>query len=149
MHQAILKAVQNLATNFTDEVAAQLNGILHQIEAGESSTPQLQTQLEQTQQEFDRLLEMSLEFDEDTPFLDDKLKRLGDKIKQLKAAIAKNSANSQAPSAPTNPITTNDLLITEYDDALTARIIEKIIVKSRQDVEIIFIGGYPQQISLQ
>lgn len=149
LHQAILKAVQNLATNFTDEVAAQLNGILHQIEAGESSTPQLQTQLEQTQQEFDRLLEMSLEFDEDTPFLDDKLKRFGDKIKQLKAAIAKNSANSQAPSAPTNPITTNDLLITEYDDALTARIIEKIIVKSRQDVEIIFIGGYPQQISLQ
>ena len=32
---------------------------------------------------------------------------------------------------------------------LTARIIEKIIVKSRQDLEIIFIGGYTQQISLQ
>ena len=35
------------------------------------------------------------------------------------------------------------------DDMLTARIIEKIIVKSRQDLEIIFIGGYTQQISLQ
>ena len=57
--------------------------------------------------------------------------------------------DSQTPSTPTNPITAKDLLITEYDDMLTARIIEKIIVKSRQDLEIIFIGGYTQQISLQ
>ena len=101
------------------------------------------------QQEFDHLLEMSLDFDENTPFLDDKLKRLSDKIKQLKTAITQSSVNSQTPSTPTNPITAKDLLITEYDDMLTARIIEKIIVKSRQDLEIIFIGGYTQQISLQ
>ena len=144
-----MKAVQNLAAKFTGEVADQLNGILHQIEVGESLTPQLQAQLEQNQQEFDHLLEMSLDFDENTPFLDDKLKRLSDKIKQLKTAITQSSVNSQTPSTPTNPITAKDLLITEYDDMLTARIIEKIIVKSRQDLEIIFIGGYMQQISLQ
>lgn len=149
LHQAILKAVQNLAAKFTGEVADQLNGILHQIEVGESLTPQLQAQLEQNQQEFDHLLEMSLDFDENTPFLDDKLKRLSDKIKQLKTAITQSSVNSQTPSTPTNPITAKDLLITEYDDMLIARIIEKIIVKSRQDLEIIFIGGYTQQISLQ
>ena len=149
LHQAILKAVQNLAAKFTGEVADQLNGILHQIEVGESLTPQLQAQLEQNQQEFDHLLEMSLDFDENTPFLDDKLKRLSDKIKQLKTAITQSSVNSQTPSTPTKPITAKDLLITEYDDMLTARIIEKIIVKSRQDLEIIFIGGYTQQISLQ
>lgn len=63
--------------------------------------------------------------------------------------ITQSSVNSQTPSTPTNPITAKDLLITEYDDMLTARIIEKIIVKSRQDLEIIFIGGYTQQISLQ
>ena len=149
LHRAILKAVQDLAANFTDEVAAQINGILHDIQTGESAKPNLQEQLEQTQQEFDRLLEMSLDFDENTPFLDDKLKRLSDKIKQLKTAITQSSVNSQTPSTPTNPITAKDLLITEYDDMLTARIIEKIIVKSRQDLEIIFIGGYTQQISLQ
>ena len=44
LHQAILKAVQNLAAKFTGEVADQLNGILHQIEVGESLTPQLQAQ---------------------------------------------------------------------------------------------------------
>ena len=31
LHRAILKAVQDLAANFTDEVAAQINGILHDI----------------------------------------------------------------------------------------------------------------------
>ena len=76
MHRAILKAVQGLAANFTDEVAAQINGILHDIQTGESAKPNLQEQLEQTQQEFDRLLEMSLDFDEDTPFLDNRLKKL-------------------------------------------------------------------------
>ena len=76
LHRAILKAVQDLAANFTDEVAAQINGILHDIQTGESTKPNLQEQLEQTQQEFDRLLEMSLDFDENTPFLDDKLKKL-------------------------------------------------------------------------
>ena len=65
LHRAILKAVQGLAANFTDEVAAQINGILHNIQTGESTKPNLQEQLEQTQQEFDRLLEMSLDFDED------------------------------------------------------------------------------------
>ena len=147
--KAVKIANTALAAKFTGEVADQLNGILHQIEVGESLTPQLQAQLEQNQQEFDHLLEMSLDFDENTPFLDDKLKRLSDKIKQLKTAITQSSVNSQTPSTPTNPITAKDLLITEYDDMLTARIIEKIIVKSRQDLEIIFIGGYTQQISLQ
>ena len=82
LHRAILKAVQDLAANFTDEVAAQINGILHDIQTGESTKPNLQELLEQTRQEFDRLLEMSLDFDEDAPFLDDRLKKLNNKIKQ-------------------------------------------------------------------
>jgi site-specific DNA recombinase len=48
--RAILKAVQDLAENFTDEVAAQINGILHDIQTGESTKPNLQELLEQTQQ---------------------------------------------------------------------------------------------------
>ena len=41
LHRAILKAVQDLAANFTDEVAAQINGILHDIQTGESAKPKL------------------------------------------------------------------------------------------------------------
>ena len=39
LHRAILKAIQGLAANFTDEVAAQINGILHNIQTGESTKP--------------------------------------------------------------------------------------------------------------
>ena len=35
-----------------------------------------------------------------------------------------------------------------YDDALTARIIEKITVRSRNEIEIRFIGGYKKTMQL-
>lgn len=150
LHQAILKAVQNLAANFTDEVAAQLDGILRQMEAGENLKAQLQKQLEKAQQEFNRLLEMSLELDESTPFLDDKLRKLSGKIKILKANIAESTdgKGEGEDEEATKQLTAQDLLIKEYDDILTARIIEKVIVHSRQEIEIYFIGGYTQKIDL-
>ena len=114
LHRAILKAVQDLAANFTDEVAAQINGILHSIQTGESIKPNLQEQLEQTQQEFDRLLEMSLDFDEDTPFLDDRLKKLNSKIKRLKKAIEETAAQQEKASQPELLLSARDLQIQEY-----------------------------------
>lgn len=148
LHRAILKAVQDLAANFTDEVAAQINGILHSIQTGESIKPNLQEQLEQTQQEFDRLLEMSLDFDEDTPFLDNRLKKLNNKIKSLKKAIEDSAARQEKARQPEMLLSAKDLQILEYDDALTARIIEKITVRSRSEIEIRFIGGYKKAMQL-
>lgn len=148
LHRAILKAIQGLAANFTDEVAAQINGILHNIQTGESTKPNLQEQLEQTQQEFDRLLEMSLDFDEDTPFLDDRLKKLNSKIKRLKKAIEDSAAQQEKASQPEMLLSAKVLQIQEYDDALTARIIEKITVRSRNEIEIRFIGGYKKTMQL-
>ena len=148
LHRAILKAVQDLAANFTDEVAAQINGILHDIQTGESTKPNLQEQLEQTQQEFDRLLEMSLDFDEDTPFLDNRLKKLNNKIKSLKKAIEESAARQEKARQPEMLLSAKDLQIQEYDDALTARIIEKITVRSRNEIEIRFIGGYKKTMQL-
>ena len=149
LHRAILKAVQDLAANFTDEVAAQINGILHSIQTGESIKPNLQEQLEQTQQEFDRLLEMSLDFDEDTPFLDNRLKKLNNKIKSLKKAIEESAARQEKARQPEMLLSAKDLQILEYDDALTARIIEKITVRSRNEIEIRFIGGYEKAMPLE
>ena len=148
LHRAILKAVQDLAANFTDEVAAQINGILHDIQTGESTKPNLQEQLEQTQQEFDRLLEMSLDFDEDTPFLDDRLKKLNSKIKRLREAIDDSAAQQEKASQPEMLLSAKDLQIQEYDDALTARIIEKITVRSRNEILIRFIGRYEKVMML-
>ena len=149
LHRAILKAVQDLAANFTDEVAAQINGILHSIQTGESIKPNLQEQLEQTQQEFDRLLEMSLDFDENTPFLDDKLKKLNNKIKSLKKAIEDSAARQEKARQPEMLLSAKDLQILEYDDALTARIIEKITVRSRNEIEIRFTGDYKKTVTLR
>ena len=140
--------MQDLATNFTDEVAAQINGILHRIQTGESIKPNLQEQLEQIQQEFDRLLEMSLDFDEDTPFLDDRLKKLNSKIKRLKKAIDDSAAQQEKASQPEMLLSAKVVRIQEYDDALTARIIEKITVRSRNEIEIRFIGGYKKTMQL-
>ena len=149
LHRAILKAVQDLAANFTDEVAAQINGILHSIQTGESIKPNLQEQLEQTQQEFDRLLEMSLDFDEDTPFLDNRLKKLNNKIKSLKKAIEESAARQEKARQPEMLLSAKDLQILEYDDALTARIIEKITVRSRNEIEIQFTGDYKKSVTLR
>ena len=148
LHNAILKAVQDLAVNFTDEVAAQINGILHDIQTGESTKPNLQKQLEQTQQEFNRLLEMSLDLDEDTPFLDDRLGKLNSKIKRLKKAIEESAAQQEKNSQPEMLLSAKDLQIQEYDDALTARIIEKITVRSRNEILIRFIGRYEKVMML-
>ena len=142
LHRAILKAVQGLAANFTDEVAAQ-------IKTGESAKPNLQEQLEQTQQEFDRLLEMSLDFDENTPFLDDKLKNLNSKIKHLKKVIADSAARQEKVGQPEMLLSAKDLQIQEYDDALTARVIEKITVRFRNEIEIRFIGGCQKTMQLK
>ena len=148
LHRAILKAVQDLAANFTNEVATQINGILHDIQTGESTKPNFQEQLEQTQQEFDRLLEMSLDFDEDTPFLDDRLKKLNNKIKSLKKAIEDSAARQEKIGQPEMLLSAQDLQIQEYDDALTARIIERITVRSRNEILIRFIGGYEKVMML-
>ena len=148
LHRAILKAVQGLAANFTDEVATQINSILHDIQTGESTMPNLQEQLEQTQQEFDRLLEMSLDFDEDTPFLDNRLKKLNNKIKSLKKTIEDSADRQEKARQPEMLLSAKNLQIQEYDDALTARIIEKIVVQSRNEIEIRFIGGYKKTIQL-
>ena len=108
----------------------------------------MQEQLEQTQQEFDRLLEMSLDFDEETPFLDDRLKKLNSKIKRLRKAIEDTAAQQENASQPEMLLSAKVLQIQEYDDALTARIIEKITVRSRNEIEIRFIGGYKKTMQL-
>ena len=149
LHRAILKAIQGLAANFTDEVVAQINGILHNIQTGEITKPNLQEQLEQTQQEFDRLLEMSLDFDEDTPFLDNRLKKLNNKIKSLKKAIEDSAARQEKLRQPEMLLSAKELQIREYDDALTTRIIEKITVRSRNEIEIRLIGGYKKTMPLE
>ena len=84
----------------------------------------------------------------DTPFLDNRLKKLNNKIKSLKKAIEDSAAQQEKASQPEMLLSAKVLQIQEYDDALTARIIEKITVRSRNEIEIRFIGGYKKTMQL-
>ena len=46
-------------------------------------------------------------------------------------------------------LSAKDLQIQEYDDALTARVIEKITVRFRNEIEIRFIGGCQKTMQLK
>ena len=46
-------------------------------------------------------------------------------------------------------LSAKDLQTQEYDDALTARIIEKITVRSRNEIKIRFTGDYKKTVTLR
>ena len=140
LHQTLLRAIQNLADNYTDEVAMQINGILHDLQGGTTELEELQQKLADVRQEFNRLLDLSLECD--ASFLDDKVKRVSKEIDGLKKRIEVLTANQQKAADPQYQLSAEDFQIKEYSDALVARIVEKVIVLSADEIKIEFVGGY-------
>ncbi|WP_370849688.1 zinc ribbon domain-containing protein [Gemmiger formicilis] len=45
LHQTLLRAIQNLTDNYTEEVAMQINGILHDLQGGTTELEKLQQKL--------------------------------------------------------------------------------------------------------
>lgn len=147
LHQTLLRAIQNLADNYTDEVAMQINGILHDLQGGTTQLEELQQKLADARQEFDRLLDLSLECD--ASFLDEKLKHASEEIDSLQKQIDQLTASQQKAANPDLQLTVSDFHITKYSDTLVARIIERIDVVSANEIKIEFIGGYTVTAPLQ
>ena len=147
LHQTLLRAIQNLADNYTEEVALQINGILHDLQGGTTELEKLQQKLADSQQEFDRLLDLSLECD--ASFLDEKLKHASEEIDNLQKQINQLTASRQKATNPNLQLTASDFRITEYSDTLVARIIERIDVVSFNEIKIAFIGGHTVTAPLQ
>lgn len=147
LHQTLLRSIQNLADNYTEEVAMQINGILHDLQGGTTELEKLQQKLADSQQEFDRLLDMSLECD--ASFLDEKLKHASEEIDNLQKQVDQLTASQQKAANPNLQLTDSDFRITEYSDTLVARIIERIEVISAVRIKIEFIGGYTVTVPLQ
>ena len=61
LNNTLLKAIQNLADSYTKETAMQINGILHDLQGGTTELEKLQQKVADAQQEFDHLLDLSLE----------------------------------------------------------------------------------------
>ena len=70
-------------------------------------------------------------------------------IKHLKKVIADSAARQEKVGQPEMLLSAKDLQIQEYDDALTARVIEKITVRFRNEIEIRFIGGCQKTMQLK
>lgn len=147
LHNTLLKAIQNLADNYTEKTAMQINGILHDLQNGTTELEELQQKVADAQQEFDHLLDLSLECD--ASFLDDKVKRASKEIDGLKKKIEVLTANQQKAADPQYQLSAEDFRIKEYSDALVARIVEKVIVLSAEEIKIEFVGGYTVKVILQ
>ena len=66
----------------------------------------------------------------------------------MKKVIADSAARQEKVRQPEMLLSAKNLQIQEYDDALTARIVEKITVRSRNEIEIRFIGGCQKTMQL-
>ena len=121
--------------------------ILHDLQGGTTELEELQQKLADARQEFDRLLDLSLECD--ASFLDEKLKHASEEIDSLQKQIDQLTASQQKAANPNLQLTASDFHITEYADAIVARIIERIDVVSANEIKIEFIGGYTVTAPLQ
>lgn len=128
-------------------MAMQINGILHDLQGGTTELEELQQKLADARQEFDRLLDLSLECD--ASFLDEKLKHASEEIDSLQKQIDQLTASQQKAANPDLQLTVSDFHITKYSDTLVARIIERIDVVSANEIKIEFIGGYTVTAPLQ
>ena len=128
-------------------LSMQINGILHDLQGGTTELEKLQQKLADSQQEFDRLLDLSLECD--ASFLDEKLKHASEEIDNLQKQIDQLTASQQKAANPNLQLTVSDFHITEYSDTLVARIIKRIDVVSANEIKIEFIGGYTVTAPLQ
>lgn len=147
LHNTLLKAIQNLADNYTEKTAMQINGILHDLQDGTTELEELQQKVADAQQEFDHLLDLSLECD--ASFLDDKVKRVSKEIDGLKRKIEVLTANQHKTAKHQYQLSAEDFRIKEYSDALVARIVERVTVLSAGEIKIEFVGGYTIEVNLQ
>lgn len=112
----------------------------------DGESPQaLQSRIEELEQEFDRLLPMAAEENE---VIDRKLKLINDELLQLKQkknraehSAERTEAREAQTKAIMNMISAADLTLTEYDDALVYRIVERVTVLSKKEIRVRFIGG--------
>ena len=147
LHQAILEAVNSLSQGRADEMVSCLQETLVSSTAGKFDVHAIQRQLDEKGQEFDRLL--CLTGEEESKFLDRKIKKFSDEMAKLREQkeqaekwIEQNKIKALEMESIMKRISEEPLDLTEYSDSLTYRIIERIAVISKEEIQIQFVGGY-------
>ena len=149
LHAAILKVIRSLIHGQQEEMAAALQDTLIRYIAGEkegTSPNILESKIKELETEFDRLLSLAVGGND---ILDYKLKQISEtirKLKQQKKRLEQTAECSKVMEYKVDEvmrlISSEELDLTEYSDALVYRIIEKVTVLSKEEIRIRFIGGF-------
>ena len=147
LHRAILEAINGFCA-IGDDVRQELKAGIQEVVIPDG---QIISQLEQLRAErsgeISRLLELSLAETDYTKY-DGEFKRLSDEIdainEQIKVEREKLTGHSISIDSVKNildEIDRTEFRLTEYDDSLTRRFIERIDVIDKHNIKITFIGG--------
>ena len=149
LHQAILEAVRFLAEGHQEEMARTLKNSL----VGPANPEEdYHGKLAQLEKEFDRLLAQAGE--DDT--LDSQLQQVSTEIlflKKRREQAEKAAQRSQTQQCKREELRRllgeQELNLTQYEDTLTFRVVERVTVVSREEVRIRFVGGVEKRAFLR
>lgn len=159
LHAAIVAAMQQAAAMPQHELENALQSALGRGSAAlQTATVDpllLQNKIAEKNTEFDRLLSMSAQSDDESEFLDRRIKQVNDEILQLRqmktqaeAALAvQHRADTQQGEKPASIFENLGCDLTEYSDTLVARTIERVSVGIDCSLAVRFTSG--QVIAMQ
>ena len=148
LHRGIVSAIQSLVRDCRQEMADTLQETLVSCvteEKENSSLCSINSRLNELDREMGRLLLI-----EENEVVDLRIKQISEEILQLKqmkkrAAFFTEQNRTAAKESKWNEIqellTSNELDLTEYSDALVYRIVERVVVVSKEEIRIRFTGG--------
>ena len=156
LHHAILEAIRSLVQNHQKDIEANLENALLDSFSGDSDElpPEaIKNKLKKLEQEFDQLLVMAGEGNE---IADRKLEQIGKEMRELKEKDQELEHSEERRNAAEEKhrkirelISSENLSLEEYSEALVYRMIERITVLSKEQIQIRFVGGYEMTQSLQ
>ena len=148
LHRAIVDAINSFCA-IGDDVRQELKAGIQEVVISDG---QIISQLEQLRSErsneISRLLELSLaetdytKYDGEFKRLSDEIEAINEQIKVEREKLTNHSITTDAVQDILNEINRTEFSLTEYNDSLTRRFIERIDVIDKHTVKITFIGGY-------
>ena len=156
LHHAILEAIRSLVQNRQKDwqpIWKTLCWIVSPIIWMNFPPEAIKNKLKKLEQEFDQLLIMAGEGNE---IADRKLEQIGKEMRELKEKDQELEHSEERRNAVEEKhrkirelISSENLSLEEYSEALVYRIIERITVLSKEQIQIRFAGGYEMTQSLQ
>ncbi len=147
LHRAILEAINGFCA-IGDDVRKELKAGIQEVLIPDG---QIISQLEQLwverSEEIGRLLELSLtetdytKYDGEFKRLSDEIDTINEQIKVEREKLTDHSITTDAVQNILDEIDRTEFRLTEYDDSLPRRFIERIDVIDKHTIRITFIGG--------